>query len=244
MLSLTARTRVSDLQRGPPALMRTLVSTGLFREGDDADVMLGELCWTFGFNAGILLTMLQSANVEEEPPPLDIAPFRALPLAELVGHLEDVHHRYLREHLPRLVSLTGAVAAGHPDDARLGKLCDEVQGLAAELEAHLAHEEEALFPMVRDLATRGAVTPTRCGSLVGGPIACMENEHAMAGDSLRRLCELTDDYAVPAATDPQCRELLEGLVDLDRDLREHMYKEDEALFPRALEAQRRSAAAG
>jgi iron-sulfur cluster repair protein YtfE (RIC family) len=35
--------------------------------------------------------------------------------------------------------------------------------------------------------------------------------------------------------------MIEGLVDLDRDLREHMYKENEALFPRAVEAQREAA---
>jgi len=33
------------------------------------------------------------------------------------------------------------------------------------------------------------------------------------------------------------REMLEALVEFDRDLREHMYKEDKALFPRALDAQ-------
>jgi regulator of cell morphogenesis and NO signaling len=241
MMTLNGRTRVSELQQGPPPLMQTLISTGLFRAGDDPDIMLGELCWTFGFNPGILLTMLQSANVEEEPAPLDIAPYRAMPLAELVEHVERVHHTWLRDNLPRLVAMTGAVAAGNPDDGRLSELHDEVQSLAAELDAHLRHEEESLFAMVRDLVTRGAVTPTRCGSYVGGPIACMETEHSMAVDSLRRMRELTDDYAVPDGAGAGWREMLAGLVDLDRDLREHMYKENEALFPRALDAQNRGA---
>jgi len=243
MMTLNARTRVSELQQGPPGLMQTLISTGLFREGDNPDVMLGELCWTFGFNPGILLTMLQSANVEEEPAPLDIAPYREMPLVELVEHLERVHHTYLRDNLPRLVDLTGAVAAARPDDERLADLHGEMQSLAVELDAHLRHEEEALFPMVRDLCTRGAVTPTRCGSHVGGPIACMENEHGMAVDSLRRMRELTDGYSAPAGADTGWRQMLDGLVDLDRDLREHMYKENEALFPRALEAQQNPSAA-
>ena len=129
-MTLNGRTRVSELQQGPPALMKTLVSTGLFRAGDDPDVMLGELCWTFGFNPGILLTMLQSANVEEEPAPLDIAPYLAMPLGELVEHVERVHHTWLRDNLPRLVEMTRAVAAGNPDEERLSELHDEVQSLA------------------------------------------------------------------------------------------------------------------
>jgi iron-sulfur cluster repair protein YtfE (RIC family) len=62
----------------------------------------------------------------------------------------------------------------------------------------------------------------------------MENDHATAERSLRRLRQFTADYTVPA----DAGEMLEELRAFDRDLREHMYKENEALFPRALEAQR------
>jgi regulator of cell morphogenesis and NO signaling len=238
MLNLSARTRVTELQQGPPALMQALQSTGLFRAGDDPDVSLGELCWTFGFNPGILLMMLESADVEQEAPPLDIAPYLAMPLAALVEHLEQVHHAWLREHLPRLVAISAAVAEANPQEETLAELHAELSSLAAELDAHLLHEEQALFPMVRDLAARVAIAPTRCGSRVGGPIACMENEHRTAADALRRMRALTDGYRAADDADRSRRTLFAGLADLDRDLREHMYKENEALFPRALDAQR------
>ena len=98
--------------------------------------------------------------------------------------------------------------------------------------------------MIRGLAA-GTVVATRCGSAVGGPIACMENDHALAERALLRLRELTDDYTTPAAAGA----MLALLREFDRDLREHMYKENEALFPRAVEAQqeasrRQQAAAG
>jgi regulator of cell morphogenesis and NO signaling len=237
MLKLTARTRVSELQAGPPALFATLKSTGLFRDGDDPDVMLGELCWNFGFNPAILLMMLESANVPEVAPPLDPAPFLAMPLGDLVEHIEGKHHVYLREVLPRLTAGTEAVAreAGETEDAV--ELREEMRRLAAELDAHLRHEEEALFPMVRELAASAAVTPTRCGGSVGGPITCMENEHDLSQRSLVRLRELTGNYAVPATASAAWRETMEALAAFDRDLQEHIYKEDEVLFPRALDAQ-------
>ncbi len=234
MLTLNSRTTVAELLQGPPGLIRVLKSTGLFRDGDNPAVMLGQLCWTRGFSPAILLMMLQSANVAEKEPPLDISPFRNMPILDLVTHIEDVHHAFLRGALPRLTQLTAAASAASPDDRRLRKLGAELRQLGTELDSHLAHEEEALFPMIRSLATSNAVTSTRCGSSVGGPIACMENEHDSTLQALQRLRELTDDYTTPASAS----EMLEGLRDLDRDLREHMYKENAVLFPRALIVQK------
>ena len=233
MRDLTARTTILELQQGPAALMQVLRSTGLYRDGDDPTVMLGQLCWSYGFNPGILLMMLQSANVPQEAPPLDISPFLDMPLPEFVTHIEQVYHAGLRVQLPRLRMLTTEAAGSSPGNESLVDLRNEVSQLAAELDAHLAHEEEALFPLIRGLAA-GTLVATRCGSAVGGPIACMENDHATAERSLRRLRQLTENYTAPAAAIA----MLDHLRQFDRDLREHMYKENEALFPRAVAAQR------
>lgn len=246
MLTLTAQTRVSELQNGPPRLLNALLSTGLFREGDDPNVTLGELCWTFALNPGILLMTLKSAGHTEELPPLDTTPFQNMPLVNLVEHIEKVHHVYLRENLPRLTTLTASVASASTGDEKLADLNDEMQSIAAELETHLRHEEEALFSLVRDLGTHRAITPTRCGGAVGGPIACMENDHELAAQTLRKMRELTSNYTAPAGASGTWIEMLQGLADFDRDMQEHMYLENHVLFPRALEAQRgrRVAAAG
>lgn len=234
MLTLSARTTVQELEQGPPALTQVLRTAGLYRDGDDPALTLGQLCWREGFNPGILLMALQSANVPpREAPPLDIGPFMAMPLPAFVTHIEEVYHAGLRVQLPRLRTLATEAAALSSGDERLLALRDELAQLAAELDAHLLHEEEALFPMIRGLAA-GTLVATRCGSAVGGPIACMENDHATAERSLHRLRDLTDGYTAPAAAG----ELLQQLREFDRELREHMYKENEALFPRALEAQK------
>ena len=238
MLTLSARTTVGELMAGPPALYATLKSTGLFRDGDDPGVMLGQLCWSFGFNPAILLMMLEGANVPEVVPPLDAAPFRAMALAELVDHIEQTHHAYLREVLPKLTASTEALLSEAGGTESLAALRDEVQRVAAELDAHIRHEEEALFPMVRDLASHTAVRATRCGDAVGGPIACMENEHTATQRSLGKLRELTGDYAAAADASTLWRETMAELERFDRDMQEHIYKENEVLFPRALDAQR------
>ncbi len=236
MLNITPRTTIAELQEGPPALMQVLKSSGFYREGDDTAVSISQLCLSWGLNPAILLMMLEPAMAKARPPLLDIEPFMAMPLPEFVSHIEDVYHTGLRAQLPRLQALAAELAGSAPDDSRLGALRKEVDQVAEELHSHLAHEEEALFPMIRGLAA-GTVVATRCGSAVAGPVACMENDHAEAERTLLRLRELTNDYTVPATAGP----MLALLVEFDRDLREHMYKENEALFPRAIEAQREAA---
>jgi len=243
MLKLTARTRVSELKNCPPAVLETLKSTGIWRDDEDPELMLGQLCWSQGFNPGILLMMLEAVNVPEEVPPLDIDPFLDMPLTELVEHIEKVHHVYLREALPRLTAMAADAAVRPGADLQLAELSEEMARLATELDAHLLHEEEALFPMVRNLGAGAPVAPTRCGDSVGGPISCMENEHDMAARTLRRMRELTADYAAAESADGEYRAFMAALADFDRDMREHMYKENKALFPRALEAQRGGRAA-
>lgn len=236
MLKITARTTVAELQEGPPALMQIMKSSGFYRDGDDTAVSLSQLSLSWGLNPAILLMMLEPANAKAKPPLLDLGPFMAIPLPEFVSHIEEVYHAGLRDQLPRLQALAAEVTASAPDDARLAELRKEVDQVAEELHSHLAHEEEALFPMIRGLAA-GTVVATRCGSAVAGPVACMENDHAEAERTLVRLRELTNDYTVPA-TAPA---LLALLIEFDRDLREHMFKENEALFPRAIDAQRDAA---
>ncbi|MEZ5565706.1 MAG: hemerythrin domain-containing protein [Gammaproteobacteria bacterium] len=246
MLTLTAHTKISELQSGPPGVINALRSTGLYHDGDDTDVMLGELCWTFGFNPGMLLMMLESANVPEEKPPIDVTPFQNMPLASLVEHVEKTHHHYLRENLPKLTALANSVAVAHADNQELSELDEEMQRIAVELDTHMLHEEESLFSMIRELATNHAVTPTRCGGSVGGPIACMENEHELTVKTLLKMRKLTNNYLPTDGISGAWRELLERLAAFDQDLLAHMYKEDKVLFPRALAAQRgsRAAAAG
>jgi iron-sulfur cluster repair protein YtfE (RIC family) len=233
VLKLGAQTTIRELQAGPPALMQILRSTGIFRDGDDPALTIGQLCGSWGLNPGILLGMLRPANLVKAAPPLDIRPFLSMPLPDFVTHIEEVYHAGLRDQLPRLRLLATEAAGSSPDDPRLTELRTGIDQLAEELLAHLAHEEEALFPMIRGLAA-GTVVATRCGSAVGGPIACMENDHTLAERALLRFRELTDDYATPSGAGA----MLDLLREFERDLLEHMYKENEALFPRAVEAQR------
>ncbi|HPM22813.1 MAG TPA: iron-sulfur cluster repair di-iron protein [Phycisphaerae bacterium] len=163
------------------------------------------------------------------------ADWTTAPLADLIANIVDTHHAYLRRELPRLTQLVAKVYQVH--GTRHTELTDvqEVFGdLQAELEAHMMKEERILFPMIETIASSGAHSAAHCGS-VQNPIRVMEHEHDSAGAALARLRELTAGYAPPVDACNTYRALLSGLAEFEADLHTHIHKENNILFPRAVE---------
>jgi len=239
MLELNANTRVAEIEAASETLMKTLQSTGIFRPGDDTDTTIGDLCFNFGLNPVILLRMLESAQEKDVPTLPEVHELDGLTLTQIVENIEHNHHDFLRRLLPDLDKRIDTVAQVHGDtDERLKELRELFAALATDLENHLLHEEDALFPMCREMEAAGSISPTRCGSAVGGPIACMETEHEQAREVLAKLRELTDNFTVPSHACNLYRSVIDDLKQFDHNMAVHMQKEDKVLFPRALEAQK------
>ena len=239
MLELNSNTRVTELQDQSPSMLDALMSTGIFREGDNPAVTIDELCWGFGLNPAILLQILARAQAAEVPSNIDVSELDGMTLTQVVENIESVHHAYLRDTLPVIGELIDRVVGVHgASDARLTELQELFGNMSAGMESHMLHEEEALFPMVRDMENDGDIKPTRCGSAVGGPIACMENDHEAVMLELGRLRELTDDYAAPETACTTYRKMLEQLDQFNENTVVPIPKEEKVLCPGALEAQR------
>jgi regulator of cell morphogenesis and NO signaling len=238
MFELSSETRVNELEAESAAMMEALISTGIFHKGDNPDVTIDELCWNFGLNPLILLSTLARVQATEAPSDVDVSELDGLTLTQVVKNIESSHHDYLRETLPVINELIGRVVNAHgASDSRLTDLQELFGKLSADLENHLLHEEEALFPMVRDMEVDGAIKPTRCGETVGGPIACMENDHNVAREEIGQLRKLTDDYAAPGYACMTYRNMLEQLGQFEQNMIVHMHKEEKVLFPGAIKAQ-------
>ena len=148
------------------------------------------------------------------------------PLANLIEHIVHDFHEPLREELPRLDDMARKVYAvhGEKDPERLGEILETLQGLRTELEAHMMKEETVLFPMI--LAGHGRKAM--------GPVSAMEADHVHAGDMLRRLRELTDQYIPSEGACNTWRALWAGLEDLEHQMHVHIHLENNILFRRAL----------
>lgn len=151
--------------------------------------------------------------------------------AELVDHIVATHHRYLWDELPRLSELAGKIAqvhgAHHPELREVRAVVDE---LRADLEQHMAKEEQVLFPRIRELATTGTMTAFHCGSLAS-PISVMLIEHDRAGALLARLRAVSAGYRVPSDGCASYQACYDGLAALEADTHLHVHKENNVLFP-------------
>lgn len=193
---------------------------------------LAQVCQERQCDAEELLSSLEQAvNLTTTETFVDAA---AMSATELANHIEQTHHAYIRNELPRLLQLASKVAQVHGSkDSRLHSVQTTLEGLANEMFSHMTKEEVILFPLIRQLEAPRGPLAFHCGS-VANPIRQMEFEHDEAGAALARLRELTDDFTPPADACNSYRVLLDGLAQLERDMHQHVHKENNILFPRAL----------
>ncbi len=162
-------------------------------------------------------------------------------LEELAGHIVAVHHNWLREALPRIGRLAEKAAAAHgAKNPELLQVKAVFGRLKAELEQHTHKEEVVLFPWIVQME-RGTLTGRQL--MLISPIQQMEAEHEAAGAMLQQLHSLTGGYVPPAHACNTWRALLDALSELESDLHQHVHKENNILFPRALQMEQQYEAA-
>jgi len=193
---------------------------------------LAEACQKRDLDPATVWTMLEALDHARDVAVVDAD---AMSLSELCDHIESTHHEYLREELPRLDFMTRKVAAVHGgDEPRLVRIRELFEGFAAEIAHHTHKEEQVVFPRLRAMESTA-------GHSIGqaelkGLLAQMEREHDGAGDALAQFRELTEDFTPPAWACNTFRALYDSLAQLEQDMHQHVHKENNILFPRALTA--------
>ncbi len=170
--------------------------------------------------------------------------WKAAPLHELVKHIVETHHEYLKLNLPAVQARIEKVVSVHVgrDPERLPRLQAVFADLRAELEMHLHKEEAILFPFIEQYGRaelQNRPTPPVPFGSVANPIGVMEREHAGAGDALEEIRTLTNNFDPPAYACTTVRALYDGLRALESDLHVHIHLENNILFPRAIALENR-----
>lgn len=180
----------------------------------------------------LLATLEEFASTAQESTAI---PPALMTLTELANHIEQTHHTYLKTELPRLDKMTEKVASVHGErNANLLLIRQTFLTLAQELLSHMMKEEQILFPMIRQMELGTATEASHCGS-IANPIRQMELEHDQAGSALERLSELTDKYSPPDWACNTYRAMFDALSYLQQDMHQHVHKENNVLFPRAIQ---------
>jgi regulator of cell morphogenesis and NO signaling len=142
------------------------------------------------------------------------------PTALLIDHIRARYHDTHRRELPDLLDLARDVETAHANDPNTPHgLSHALEVMISDLEEHMRREEELVFPSLR----------TGCAA---EPIEAIRHEHHDQETALDRIAAITHGFRLPRYACPTWRRLYEGLGKLVEDFDEHIYLENEILFPR------------
>ncbi|MCX0378844.1 iron-sulfur cluster repair di-iron protein [Clostridium perfringens] len=150
---------------------------------------------------------------------------------ELINHIVETHHgetfRLLREIDPLMVKVFKVHFSHNPE--LLMKVHSLFGKLKCELEEHLLKEENILFPL---MIKYDKAEDEKEKKEIEEDIRIIVSEHEAAGDILKELAEVTEDYKVPEWGCISFKLLYDYLHNLEKDLFIHIHKENNILFPR------------
>lgn len=188
-------------------------------------------------DAGVTEQQWQQALDENAQLPATQLPlnFSSWQPAFLADYITNVHHSYVRENGPIIAGLANKVANRHGDHhPELFALAEQVHLLLSDLYKHLVKEETILFPAIKALASAKNAGDLQDVISVTSAIELMEAEHESAGDDLRNLRKISNQYQLPQGACNSYTYLFEKLKEFENDLFNHIHLENNILFPRAL----------
>lgn len=159
-------------------------------------------------------------------------------LTDVVSYIMSKHHTFTKSEIQRLDYLITKVCKTHcGNHTELLSLNILFQQLCEDLIPHMMKEEQILFPYVKQLveAAKNKQTVKPDFMTVGNPVRVMMREHDKAGEILRRMRQVTKNYALPDDACNSYRALYYGLEEFERDLHQHIHIENNILFPRTIE---------
>jgi regulator of cell morphogenesis and NO signaling len=199
---------------------------------------LGEACAAANISLEDVLARLEKSSAHGREQDAQNPDWQKQLLADLIAHIASTHHAFVRSESPRIEALAAKVAGvhgkNHPELLQVQRVFGE---LAAELSLHLMKEEQVLFPYVQRMeesALAGEAAPPAMFGTVLNPVRMMMQEHDGAGESLRSLRILANQYAVPEDACISYRTLYQALQGFEADLHQHIHLENNVLFPRAV----------
>ncbi|MBX3293566.1 MAG: iron-sulfur cluster repair di-iron protein [Acidobacteria bacterium] len=209
------------------------------------DTLFDEACLNAGTTPDVVIEKIE--NVLREGRKTGDERFTEMPLRELITHILDTHHVFTRSEMQQLMPLMAKVARRHGEHYQyLIEMEHTFNSLCDELWPHMEKEEKVLFPYIEDLERsmehgRPGIFPPF--GTVEHPVRMMMSEHELAGELLAKLRELSDDYTLPEGACPSFTALYHRLEAFEKDLHQHIHLENNLVFPKASELERRVFAA-
>ncbi len=156
----------------------------------------------------------------------------------LTDYIINTHHKYVIEANDLIVQYSDRVAKVHghhyTEVVEINELFHE---MVIELNTHMQKEEMILFPYIKQLAEarkNGTEVQLPPFGTIKNPINMMEIEHEGAGDHMKKIAELSNNFTPPEGACNTFRALYAKLEEYQNDLFQHIHLENNILYPKAI----------
>jgi regulator of cell morphogenesis and NO signaling len=234
-MNFNDETKVKEIALSNPGARQVLEDAGLdYCCGGGRS--LHEACLHADVPAEEILNRLRENSKHVSP---DGANWTLAPLGDLIRHIRERHHRYVREAIARVQPLLDKVVAKYGNNhSELIDIQRLFAAVAREMIMHMQKEEQILFPYIDALekanSAHGSVEPPFFQT-VRNPIHAMMKEHDAAGELVKQIRKASSEYTAPADACTSYKALYQDLREFEGDLHQHVHLENNILFPRAVE---------
>lgn len=177
------------------------------------------------------LNLLQSSNDDSNEN------YQAWEPGFLIDHIEQTHHNFVRTKTSEITAYAAKVAKVHGDRHPENiKIYDRFLILSLELLAHLEAEEERVFPLIRKIFAirmEGKTVSKKLADSLRKELELMVDDHDGAGDVMKELRELSNNFTPPDDACATYRILYQNLAGFEEDLHKHVHLENNILFKKA-----------
>jgi regulator of cell morphogenesis and NO signaling len=156
----------------------------------------------------------------------------------LIDYIINNHHQYVRKMIPIISMHADKVASVHGENhPETKQIADLFFAVREELESHMMKEERILFPYIKQLyyanKNNEQIAPPPFGT-IQNPIRMMEAEHQSAGDAMKSIRELSNNFSTPEDACNTFKALYSDLKEFEEDLHKHIHLENNILFPKSI----------
>jgi regulator of cell morphogenesis and NO signaling len=186
---------------------------------------LTEVCKSKNISESVLLKELNDAvSIDNGGETINFASWSP---ALLIAYIEDRHHNYIKEAIPRILPFLQKVASRHGEtQPELVTIYNLFLELSKELMDHAKDEENRVFPAIIEFIGNNKmhekVLPDFMNELV--------EEHTVAGDIMMHIRKLTNDFTPPIWACNTYRVAFAELEAFENDLHKHVHLENNLLF--------------
>lgn len=150
----------------------------------------------------------------------------------LIDYIVENHHEYVKNAIPEILQFLDKVCDAHgADNDELPAIREIFIELSEELTDHLGKEELILFPAIKRLESQ-AHNDHPLHQTIQAPLHAMEFEHESAGDAVKQIRSLSNNYTPPDYACPTFKVTYKKLQEFDNDLMKHVHLENNILFAR------------